>query len=596
MTFVRFTEKSASDSFRRNSFRMERQTSRPSLTGRNPSREPRRPSAHNSPSQSPSPPKEERSTVQNPIHLFARSNSSASIQTELMHHIAPEKKDEEFNQKIILQTAPRRSSVVGDEKMVAQLVYNTSYGGKMEFDLTREETTLGRREDNNIVLTDGKISKYHAVVVKNEEGYYIKDRNSSNGVRLNDRLIEPNQLELLRDGDVIMIGAIALVFNDPASVRRMRANKHMTLEEKYLKLVTILPSEKKYEDTVTIRAELEAEQDVDFSKIDHVEDLPTLREDYEKLRMAYELSKMSVTGDVNKLLAKSLDLMFDILPVDRGVVLLVDPVTGFLSTHYVKLGESQAKEVKEILLSSTIIQKVFYSRKCLITSDAYEDPMLGKAASVRYGQIRSVICVPLIAHNKVYGILHLDSKDRINSFSNKDLSLVKAISNQTAMVIENMNLIKEVENKARITEQLSRFLPPHVVDRMTKQSSELIRTSVREQVGTIIFADIRGFTQFSEKNNPMEVVNLLNDYFERVLSFIVVGQDCIQVQWCCGQVYWRCFDGHVWYHRRRARFRTPCGVCCTRVPDCDQEHERRAIETQQGTNLDWCRYQYWFDG
>lgn len=210
--------------------------------------------------------------------------------------------------------------------------------------------------------------------------------------------------------------------------------------------------------------------------------------------------------------------MFDILPVDRGVVLLVDTTTGFLSTHYVKLSEAQAAAAKEILLSSTILHKVFYSRKCLITSDAMDDPMLGQAASVRHGQIRSVICVPLIAHNKVYGILHLDSKDRINSFSKKDLALVKAISSQTAMVIENMNLIKEVEAKAKITEQLSRFLPPHVVDRMTTRS-DMIRTGGREMVGTIIFADIRGFTQLSEKSNPMEVVNLLNDYFERVRIF-----------------------------------------------------------------------------
>jgi adenylate cyclase len=98
--------------------------------------------------------------------------------------------------------------------------------------------------------------------------------------------------------------------------------------------------------------------------------------------------------------------MFEILPIDRGVVLLVDSTTGFLSTHYVKLGAEQAKECKEILLSSTIIHKVFYSRKCVITSDAMDDPLLGLAASVRHGQIRylsfskprSVICVPLISH------------------------------------------------------------------------------------------------------------------------------------------------------------------------------------------------------
>jgi class 3 adenylate cyclase len=35
--------------------------------------------------------------------------------------------------------------------------------------------------------------------------------------------------------------------------------------------------------------------------------------------------------------------------------------------------------------------------------------------------------------------------------------------------------------------------------------------------GTIIFVDIRGFTNISEKaGGPSEVVDLLNDYFERV--------------------------------------------------------------------------------
>jgi adenylate cyclase len=72
-----------------------------------------------------------------------------------------------------------------------------------------------------------------------------------------------------------------------------------------------------------------------------------------------------------------------------------------------------------------------------------------------------------------------------------------------------------VQTKARITEQLSRFLAPHVVDRMVNKA-EIIRKGGRELVGTIIFVDIRGFTNLSEKSNPSEVVNLLNDYFERV--------------------------------------------------------------------------------
>ena len=148
--------------------------------------------------------------------------------------------------------------------------------------------------------------------------------------------------------------------------------------------------------------------------------------------------------------------------------------SGIMSTHHVKLREGKSNENKEILVSSTVVKKVFYSRSSLIISDVLEDPMLGKAASIKHAQIRSVICVPLIAHDRVHGIFHLDSRDKINSFSKKDLALVKAISNQTAIALENHMLIKEVETNARITEQLGRFLAPHIVDRMVNKS-EVIR-------------------------------------------------------------------------------------------------------------------------
>ena len=228
---------------------------------------------------------------------------------------------------------------------------------------------------------------------------YIKDRKSSNGTKVNDKAIDPDTFVPLKDKDIIQIGTIELTFFDSVDPNE---NKD---DSKHLELVTILPSEQIYEETVTIRAEMQAD-DVDFRKVEDVSDITVLKEDYEKLRLAYELSKMSLTNDISLLLAKSLDLVFELLPVDRGVVLLIDQNTGILGTHYVKLREGKANEGREILLSSTILRKVLYSRMCLITSDAYEDPMLGKAASVRYGQIRSVICVPLIAHNKVCSCVH----------------------------------------------------------------------------------------------------------------------------------------------------------------------------------------------
>jgi hypothetical protein len=112
---------------------------------------------------------EDRTTITNPAHLFQRSHSNASISTE---------RSNEYNgnlieKKIVFQTAHRRSSVSGlDESTVPRLVYNTSYGGKMQFYINKEENSIGRREQNDIVLNDFKVSKKHAVILKTSTGYF----------------------------------------------------------------------------------------------------------------------------------------------------------------------------------------------------------------------------------------------------------------------------------------------------------------------------------------------------------------------------------------------------------------------------------------
>lgn len=287
------------------------------------------------------------------------------------------------------------------------------------FVLSDAVTTVGRTEANSIVLSCQKISKTHASITRTgflifsglikEKGkerkhsliadremptYSVTDLNSSNGVRLNEKAIHPGTPYILSQGDILTIGSVVLTFATPNSPTRTPA-------QDYLELVTILPAEKRYDDTMTIRAELQPSQE-DFHKVGDVADIETLKEDYEKLRLAYELSKVSLTNDITQLLAKALDLVFELVPVDRGVVLLVDHSTHIMSTHYVKLRAGKANETREILLSSTIVNKVLHSRSSLITSDAYEDPSLGKAASIKYAQIRSVICVPLIAHDRVW--------------------------------------------------------------------------------------------------------------------------------------------------------------------------------------------------
>ena len=80
------------------------------------------------------------------------------------------------NPKLVVRATmsqtPQENTEFGDPLTAPHLVYLTSYGGNMNYALTRAETNVGRKDDNHIILTDATISKFHAIVYRKPEGYY----------------------------------------------------------------------------------------------------------------------------------------------------------------------------------------------------------------------------------------------------------------------------------------------------------------------------------------------------------------------------------------------------------------------------------------
>jgi hypothetical protein len=69
---------------------------------------------------------------------------------------------------------------------------------------------IGRSEDNDLVINDPLVSRYHAVIEKRGHDYQIRDLKSTNGTFVGGRRIEER---LLEDGDVIQMGDTALRFH-----------------------------------------------------------------------------------------------------------------------------------------------------------------------------------------------------------------------------------------------------------------------------------------------------------------------------------------------------------------------------------------------
>lgn len=72
------------------------------------------------------------------------------------------------------------------------------------------EVTLGRGNNNQIVLKDPYISKRHLKIVEDEGDFYLEDLNSSNGTYVNGEKI--SDVVKLKNGDRIRVGQVELLY------------------------------------------------------------------------------------------------------------------------------------------------------------------------------------------------------------------------------------------------------------------------------------------------------------------------------------------------------------------------------------------------
>jgi len=69
---------------------------------------------------------------------------------------------------------------------------------------------IGRSPDANIVIAANEVSRHHAQIAPDREGWTLTDLGSTNGVLLNGRQV--GVPERLSDGDVIGLGSVELIF------------------------------------------------------------------------------------------------------------------------------------------------------------------------------------------------------------------------------------------------------------------------------------------------------------------------------------------------------------------------------------------------
>src|SRR5439155_13650531 len=95
-----------------------------------------------------------------------------------------------------------------------------------------------------------------------------------------------------------------------------------------------------------------------------------------------------------------------------------------------------------------------------------------------------------------------------------DRAVVLSLASQVAIALENARLYRQMEGLFR------RYMSPDVATALIADPDQA-HLGGEERVVTILMGDLRGFTTFSERSTPEEVVRLLNTYWEVVVPVIL---------------------------------------------------------------------------
>jgi adenylate cyclase len=104
----------------------------------------------------------------------------------------------------------------------------------------------------------------------------------------------------------------------------------------------------------------------------------------------------------------------------------------------------------------------------------------------------------------------------------------------------NMSYGYFVESRAKreLTQLFGSYVPPHLVDEMVQDPSNHTMKAINKDM-TVMFCDLRGFTQLAENMEPTQLQHLLNNVFSRITQVIIARRgtidkymgDCVMAFW-----------------------------------------------------------------
>lgn len=340
----------------------------------------------------------------------------------------------------------------------------------VEYLLKPGANSVGRRQDNDIVIADEAASRQHAQFYFDEKtnSVTVRDLGSRNGTFINRRRLTESFDFKVSVNDVVRIGLYEILVTQQAGEN---------LDE------------------------LAASGFQPFSR-------ELLLESFDNHAvLLYEvIQQLNNIMDVNVALKEVSRLLQLTLGADKCQVILAEDFDRLADLGFpTSIAEAAIRRRATILLPSR---------------EAESQRLLSQSA--RMVRIHTALCVPVVSADKTIALIYMyKAHSHTRHFSARDMQLAVAVGHLAALTIERVSLMERVREENRVRQLLQRFLAPVEAEFLLRnylKSGKL--PELTEQRCTVLFADIAGSIGLAEKLGARKFGELLERYYQDVTDIV----------------------------------------------------------------------------
>ncbi len=305
-------------------------------------------------------------------------------------------------------------------------IYLKSISGPLDgqsFEFT-DKVIIGRNSDCNLQIEEPSCSRQHALIEYLNNTYYIKDLGSRNGIVLNGNVIKNVKIEL-KFGDKFSLGRSKFLF---------LSHNNLSTKSEFSDLLAVESLDiNQVEENVT--RQISEQFTVDLNEL-----FQSSRPKEFNQSFLYQVSK-----DLNGLLDSeaiiktlSQSVFNRHLNLEVVSMFLVKEIRG---TPRIVKKPAHSRASRKYDLNYDVIDKVKVERKAIRCLDSVS---VIDQTGIRFQEIHSFHCIPLIARNELLGILYLEGQK--NSLSKEEFELITVICSHGASSLAASQMYEQSQN------------------------------------------------------------------------------------------------------------------------------------------------------